>query len=125
MPDHRNMVRSLCVVRSSFGPAIAQALATIRFSASRKPPARALRLLSQRKGLSGAHLLESQSMAGMRQTTEQKIRGGDVAADRVLLVGGYDNEAVKAAAGEIAGELPNKVLALYRLAYTLSAKETG
>lgn len=69
-------------------------MATIRFSPSRKPSVR-LRALPQRKGLSGAHLLESQPMAGMRQTTEQKIRGGDAAADWVLLV--YDVEALKSA----------------------------
>ena len=39
MPHHRNMVRSLCLVRASFGAGIAHAMATIRFSPSRKPSA--------------------------------------------------------------------------------------
>lgn len=125
MPHHRNMVRSLCLVRASFGAGIAQAMATIRLSPSRKPRlARDLRRLSQSKGLSGAHLLESQPMSGL-QTTEQRIRGGDAAADWVLLVCGYDVEAVNVGAGELAAELPNPTASLYRLAYSLSAKETA
>jgi hypothetical protein len=129
MPHHRNMVRSLCLVRASFGAGIAHAMATIRFSPSRKPSAslaRALRRISEKKGLSGAHLLESQPMAGMRQTTEQKIRGGDAAADWVLLVCGYDAAALEAAvAKDLAGMLAAPAVAFYRLSYTLSAKETA
>src|SRR6185436_21093133 len=34
MPHHRNMVRSLCRVRASFGGGLARAVATIRFSPS-------------------------------------------------------------------------------------------
>ena len=64
--------------------------------------------------MSGAHLLEPQPMAGMRQTTEQKIRGGDAAADWVLLAGGYDAQAVRAAA------MPEGVAGFYRPAYSLS-----
>src|SRR4051812_15465370 len=70
MPHHRNMVRSLCRVRSSFGGGVAHALATVRFSPARgKAPALsrwlaadALRSLPQRKGLTSAHLLESRPM---------------------------------------------------------------
>jgi hypothetical protein len=126
MPHHRNMVRSLCLVRASFGAGIAQAMATIRFSPSGKPSAsltRALSRLSEKRGLSGAHLLESQPMAGMRQTTEQKIRGHDVAADWVVLVCGYDLDALNAVRGELGADFPNPTSALYRLAYSLSAKE--
>src|SRR4051812_11841427 len=35
MPHHRNMVRSLCRVRASFGAGVGQAVATIRFSPAR------------------------------------------------------------------------------------------
>lgn len=82
MPHHRNMVRSLCRVRASFGCGIAHALATIRFSPS---PRRktvlfkwltdALPALHERRGLTGAHLLESQPMPRSPQTAEQKIQG--------------------------------------------------
>jgi hypothetical protein len=127
MPHHHNMVRSLCLVRASFGAGIAHAMATIRFSPSRKPPAlleRALSRIAKRKGVSGAHLLESQPMAGMRQTMEQKIRGGDAAADWVLLVCGYEVEPLEAAvANDLAGAFSAPAVAFYRLSYTLSAKE--
>ena len=116
MPHHRNMVRSLCLVRASFGAYVGHALATIRLPSSKKPSS-GLRALAQRKGLSGAHLLESQPMTGIPRTTEQKIRGGDATADWVLLVCGYDVEALKAA---VANE---PAAAFYRLSYTLSAKE--
>jgi hypothetical protein len=53
-------------------------------------------------------------------TTEQKIRGGaDGNADWVLLVGGYDAEAVK---GAITNELDG-VVGLYRPAFSLSCGE--
>jgi hypothetical protein len=51
-------------------------------------------------------------------TAEQKIRGGDAAADRVLLIGGYDAEAVSGAARGLA--LPRATLGLYRVSYSLS-----
>jgi len=111
MPHHRNMMRSLCAVRASWGGGVPQVLATIRFT-----PASDLPKLPQGDGLTGAHLLESQPMPGV-QTTEQKIRGKDASADWVLLVGGYDAAAVKAAA------MPEGVVGFYRPAYSLSAGE--
>jgi hypothetical protein len=110
MPHHRNMVRSLCRVRASFGGGLTLALATIRFS----PSQRLSRSISEwlvgdmmpslpgRKGLIAAHLLETLPMAGRAQTTEQKIRAGDAVADWVLLVGGYDADAIRTLLG---GEL--------------------
>jgi hypothetical protein len=105
MPHHRNMVRSLCLVRDGYGGGVASVLATVRLSERRTLP--------RRSGLTGARLLEAQPMPGM--TTEQKIRGGDATAQWILLIGGYDEEAVKAAA---AGE---GVVGFYRPAYSLSA----
>jgi hypothetical protein len=139
MPHHRNMVRSLCRVRASFGGGLAQALATIRFSPSpgggsslsQWLAADAMPALPARKGLTGAHLLESQPMAGVPQTAEQKIRGKDATADWIVLICGYDVEAVKAvAASELAAEeleaqgaLPGAVKGLYRSAYSLNSKD--
>ena len=107
MPHHRNMVRSLCAVRAGWGGGLPQLLATIRFT-----PGPDLPRLPQGQGLTGAHLLESQPMPA--QTIEQKIRGKDGTVDWVLLVGGSDERAVRAAAGS--GEL-------YRPAYSLSSGE--
>ena len=115
MPHHRNMVRSLCALRAGWGGGLPQALATVRFS----PLAGALPKLPRRKGLTGAHLLESQPMADAPQTAEQNIRGGDGAADWVLLVGGYDLEAIKDTSSLVAGG----IVGLYRPAYSLSSGE--
>ena len=104
MPHHRNMVRSLCRVRASYGGLLGQALAAIQLSAA--PQA-----LPARAGLAGAHLLESQPMPAA-QTAEQKIRGADASTNWVLLVSGDDASAVDAAVGGGA--------ALYRPAHTLS-----
>jgi hypothetical protein len=107
MPHHLNMVRSLCVLRAGWGSGLPHTLATIRL-AERLPD------LPKRKGLTGVHLLESQPMAGMPQTTEQKIRGGDRTAGWVMLVGGYDRQAVEAVA---------TASLLYRPAYSLTSNE--
>ena len=136
MPHHRNMVRSLCRVRSSFGGGLAQVLATIRFSPAPKSgrsavkwlATQAMPSLAQRKGLTGTSLLESHS-AALPQTAEQRIRGGDRQADCVWLISGYDAEAVKAAvAGELGeleahGALPGPVVGFYRCAYSLTSKD--
>ena len=112
MPHHRNMVRSLCVLRAGWGGGVPQALATVRFS----PRGRALPKLSQGKGLTGAHLLESRPMSGT-QTTEQKIRGGDATADWILLIGGYEAQAVTKHV------MPEGIVGFYRPAYSLCAGE--
>ena len=118
MPQHRNMVRSLCTLRAGWGGGLPQALATVRFS----PRAGALPKLPQRRGLTGAHLLESQPMAGA-QTAEQNIRGGDGTADWVLLVGGYDVGAVKTVVADALDAPPERIVGLYRPAYSLSSGE--
>jgi hypothetical protein len=139
MPQHRNMVRSLCSVQASFGAGLAHALATVRFSPARGREAalskwlaaHALPTLPQRKGLTSASLLESVPTAGTPQTAEQKIRGKDATADSVLLIGGYEVEAVKALVEDVLspdalaahGALLGPAAGLYRVAYSLSARE--
>jgi hypothetical protein len=115
MPHHRNMVRSLCEVRATWGGGVPQTLATIRFSLTSDLPE-----LPQGQGLTGAHLLQSVPMAATPQTAEQKIRGGDASADWVLLIGGYDSGAVKAAVAA----LPSGMTALfYRPAFSLTPRD--
>jgi hypothetical protein len=139
MPHHRNMVRSLCRVRATFGRGVAHALATIRFSASPRSKtslskwlaADALPKLPERKGLTGAHLLESQPMSGAPQTTEQKMRGKDAQADWVVLVCGFDADVVKAVvtseltadAFATHGAQPARVEGFYRPAYSLTPRD--
>jgi len=108
MPHHRNMVRSLCLVREGYGGGIAGVLATVRLSAAVQLP--------RHQDVASAHLLESQPMAGA-QTAEQKIRGGDATADWILLVGSHDVEAIKT------HPLPRGIVGFYRPSYSLSAGE--
>ena len=112
MPHHRNMVRSLCEVRASFGRGLAQAMAALRLDG----PSEALSGLPERRGLTAAHLLESRPTSGMPQTTEQKIRGGDAEANWIALIAGYDIDAVAAACREIA---PGAAPRVYRLSFCL------
>ena len=138
MPHHRNMVRSLCRVRASFGGGVAGVLATIRFSPrrgrSRSMAAwltEVIAALPARKGLTSAHLLESLPAAGPAQTTEQKIRGQDMVAEAVLLIGGYDIETVRAVvANELGAELfasrgapAGRIEGYYRPAFSLTSRD--
>ena len=109
MPHHRNMVRSLCLVRASHGQGLPHALATVRFS-----PGEDLPQLPAGKGVTSAHLLQAQPMPAT--TEEQRIRGADATADWVLLVGGYDVEAIERAAPRPAGA----TLGVYLLSYSLA-----
>jgi len=85
--------------------------------------------LPNRRGLCAAYLLESLPSGDAPSTAEQQIRGGDARADCVLLVSGYDVEAVRAV---VAGDLreleahgvpPGRVDGLYLCAYSLTAKD--
>lgn len=111
MPHHKNMVRSLCLVRASYGGGVAGTMATVRFS-----PGRDIPQLPSGKGVTGAALLQAQPMTG--QTEEQRIRGGDATADWVLLVSGYDAQAVARTAAGFS--LPGAAAGLYRISYSLS-----
>jgi hypothetical protein len=138
MPHHRNMVRSLCRVRASFGGGLAPALATVRFSPSPGKAASVARWLSgdllprlpTARGLAGAHLLQSQPTPAT-PTTEQQIRGNDAQADWIILANGYDAEAVRnllekelaSDALEGHGALPGTVSSLYALSYSLTERE--
>lgn len=118
MPHHRNMVRSLCRVGASFGHGVAQVTATVRLD--QPLAAQALSPLPQRRGLTLACLLESHSLEGMPQTAEQRIRGRDAEAAWVALVGGYDADAVGAAAKRVADPA---AVRLYRLSYSLCSED--
>lgn len=139
MSYHLNMVRSLCQVQSSFGAGIGEATLVVRFAPQagteenleRWLGAELLPALPVRKGLVAARLLRDAGPAQGALTMEQKIRGGDKSADRVLLVSGYSLDALeRLAAGELneavldsRGAAPGSIARIYRLAYTLSARE--
>ena len=110
MPHHRNMVRSLCLVRCGYGEGVPGVLATLRF-------AEAAPELPRRRGVTSAHFLEAQPMTGA-PTAEQQIRGGDATADKIILLGGYGSKAVVAAARELA--ISDAKFGLYQVGYSLA-----
>jgi hypothetical protein len=135
MPHHRNMVRSQCRVIQSFGGGVARFVMTLRLSpaAGRADDLHrnlqpVLAKLAERPGLTGGHLLQTDT-PDMAPTAEQKIRGGDAAADWILLISGYDPGAIEqtsveelgSKALERAGALPSSVGSLYRLSYSLAS----
>ncbi|WP_310610761.1 hypothetical protein [Limnohabitans sp.] len=102
MPMHRNMVRTQCEVVHSHGAVTARHVLTIRCS-----PLEGLQdklntklgelgeSASQLPGIVGLHVLRHQAPA-MAATTEQKIRGNaDRAADWIIVVSGYDLDALQ------------------------------
>ena len=126
MPHHRNMVRSLSRVQASFGAGLGQALLTIRFSSPAGADEKLVSWLSglpALKGLVAAHLLRDAGSVQGAPTTEQKIRGGDQSADGIVLVNGYDIDAVAQVAWKLnEGIVPGSIARIYRMAYTLGGK---
>jgi hypothetical protein len=102
MPHHLNMIRSQCRILASFGGGIATSLATIRLSPEREKEhelrsalIQMLGTLPLRPGLTGAHLLKTDTPLKVSQTTEQQIRGSDGVADWIVLISGYDPAVVE------------------------------
>jgi hypothetical protein len=103
MPHHLGMVRSQCRVAASFGGGIATALTTIRLSPRAGEEERLKAALTEllrdypgKPGLTGAHLLMTDTPRTTSPTAEQRIRGADTAADWIVLLSGYESEAVEA-----------------------------
>jgi hypothetical protein len=137
MPHHRNMVRSLCEVRSTHGSGLACAMLTLRCSPQPGAEERLARWLSEellpglpaRRGLAAAHLLAEARPPDMAPTAEQKLRGNDASADWVVLVNGYRLDALAALArgelGEAAlaghGARAGAIAGIYALGHSLVA----
>jgi hypothetical protein len=138
MPHHRDMVRSQCRIIDSFGGGIAQHMATLRFSPQAGEDASAWRdlrsslaALAERPGITGAHVLRTDTPAHA-PTAEQQIRGGDATADWVVLLSGYDAADTRAAASEVqsilaplAGGSTAILSSHYRLSYSLTSDDVG
>jgi hypothetical protein len=135
MPHHRNMVRSQCRTMATNGGGIARSMMTLRLSPKAGEAEKLgrhlqdlLARLPQQPGLTGGHLLHTQTPdTGLTQ--EQKIRGGaDAVADWIVLVSGYDTDLLaKLAATEFsagilgdAGAMPASRCAFYTLAFTMT-----
>jgi hypothetical protein len=71
-------------------------------------------------------------MAAAPRTAEQAIRGADGEADLILLIGGYDEKAVRVTLDielsadvlQTHGALPASLARVYRLAHSLSSRES-
>jgi len=106
MPHHRNMVRTQCEVLASRGAVTAGHVLTVRFAADGLAAVEPLvASLPLQSGVAGAHLLRHRPPP-IGPTEEQRIRGlSDRAADLVLVVAGYDLDALRpvAAHGDARG----------------------
>jgi len=133
MPHHRNMVRSQCRTVATFGGGIARSMLTVRLAPAvgRADQLRAyltawLRQLPQRPGITGAHLLQTETPAAAL-TKEQKIRGGDAVADWIALVSGYEMHALEdlrqhgldALSLNDAGATPVQLTTTHRLSFAM------
>ena len=139
MPHHRRMVRSQCRVLESRGGAVAGQALTIQLSPAagaqeelRKHLGALVQQLPARSGVTGAHLLGTETPA-IAQTTEQRIRGNaDRTADWIFIANGYDTQALRRLAqGELsiaalegAGAGSGVVLGTYGLRLSMVAKDT-
>lgn len=139
MPHHRNMVRSQCHVLESAGGAIARHLLTLRLSpqAGREEALRAhlrgqFAQWVQQPGLTAAHLLRTEAPA-IAMTEEQRIRGGDGAADWIVLIGAYDaaalaqlhKQALHSVALTAAGAAPGAAGEIHALSHTATAQDVA
>ncbi|PSO18162.1 hypothetical protein [Bradyrhizobium sp. MOS003] len=140
MPHHLGMVRSQCRVAASFGGGVASSLATVRLSPEAGRDAElqmrlteALGTLAQRPGLTGGHLLLTDTPRTGAPTTEQQIRGKDGAADWIVLLSGYDADVVEdVTAGQFspsslraAGARENILVGRFRLSLTMTPQDVA
>jgi hypothetical protein len=111
----RNNSRTLCRVAASRGGAGVCGFVLTAQVAPQRARADALRAwltdrivpqLAERPGIIGAHLLAGDQAASRTGTEEKRLRGAaDAVADWIVLVGGYDADALQAAGDEtLAGE---------------------
>jgi hypothetical protein len=134
------MVRSQCRVAASFGGGVATSLATIRLSPETAKEdglktvlVETLCELASKSGLTGAHLLLTDTPKTSAPTTEQQIRGSDGAADWIVLLSGYDPETLRevvsnrfsAPALHLAGAEEKSTTGRYRLAFTMTPQDTA
>lgn len=111
MPLHRRMVRCQCRVIESRGAVTARHALTLRVAPAggdagplRRGLAALASTLPQQPGLVGLHLLHHEAPA-LATTTEQRIRGNaDGAADWIVVLCGYDADALREAAAGALGE---------------------
>ena len=137
MPHHRDMVRSQCHVIESMGGGIARYALTLRLSPSDGAEESLRSYLTHvgssfvtRPGGVACHLLRTETPQ-IADTREQKIRGGDAAADWILVALGYDQGALEAlwtdqfqaSQIESRGAQTGAIAGLYELAHAASSSD--
>jgi hypothetical protein len=99
MPRHLGMVRSQCRVIATAGRGVSTFMCTLRLTPGRSHDLEAyiasVVAVPGRPGVTGAHLLRTETPKAS-STTEEKIRGGDAVADWIVLVSGHDAVALAA-----------------------------
>jgi hypothetical protein len=140
MPHHLNMIRSQCRVEASFGGGVGVSLVTIRLSPQagkdmslRTKIVEGLKDLASKPGMTGAHLLITDTPKTSSPTTEQQIRGADGAADWIVLLSGYDPEIVQNVVSELfsssalrlLGAEEKSVMGRYKLAFTMTPTDVA
>lgn len=100
MPHHLNMVRSQGLIVATFGGGIAGSMMTLRLSPrpGQDEPLQdslvdILHRLPLQPGVTGAHLLQTRTPEAA-VTEEQRIRGADGTAEWIVLLCGYDGNAL-------------------------------
>jgi hypothetical protein len=123
MPSYRGMTRGFCAVAARTGLGLGNTALVARFNPAGDPAWVTERMdaLASQPGLGGCYLFESAADAPM--TREQSIRGKDAGVDSVLVVTGYDAEAVARVEQAALGNLEGARFGLYRIDYTLHEPE--
>jgi hypothetical protein len=138
MTHYSGMTRGFCLMTGSVGSGVGYVGLLIRFKPAQAKEA-ALRQwllqdclpkLPRLSGIGSAHLFEA--AVAPKMTTEQRIRGADVALDWALFLTGYSEEAV---ASLVTSDFScarlqrhgarEPVHATYRLQYSLTNRELG
>ena len=137
MPNVVDMNRTLCTVASSSGHGTGGDLLTIQLAVEPdfidhlrdRLSNDILPKLAKERGLCGAHLLVGDRAASQMKSQEKVLRGTpDAIADWVVMVEGYDAEAVAAAQSDLMPVLSDMgaidpVPGLYKLDFTLGEHE--
>ena len=137
VPHMHNNSRTLCRVSASFGAAVPAFWTMVLVSPASGGDERlrtwlaqsALPELLDRQGVLGAHLIEGERTASGTETAEKRLRsGGTEFVDWVILVGGYDSEALAKVGANVLSEgnlaaqgaAASRIRGIYRFVHCVS-----
>jgi hypothetical protein len=135
MPHYRGMKRGLCNVLASCGLGIGNVAYVVWFKARDDDALldwllESLPALVSLRGIGSARLLQTAVAAQM--TNEQRIRGADAGFDSAVVLMGYEEDALSAAARDLLGppHLHNRgasgaIDGLYRFDYALTSADAA